>query len=79
MINSLEQNRIAQEELPNAAYTLINLGFNASYQNFELNFAVKNVFDKVYTDHLSRLKTLFDEVAIPNPGRDVVFNLKYRF
>lgn len=79
MINSLEQNRIAQEELPNAAYTLINLGFNASYQNFEFNFAVKNIFDKVYTDHLSRLKTLFDEVAIPNPGRDVVFNLNYRF
>lgn len=79
MINSLEQNRIAQEELPNEAYTLINLGFNASYKTFEFNFAVKNLFNKVYTDHLSRLKTLFDEVAIPNPGRDIVFNLKYKF
>lgn len=78
MINSLEQNRIAQEELPNDAYTLINLGFNASYKTFEFNFAVKNIFNKVYTDHLSRLKTLFDEVSIPNPGTDVVFNLKYK-
>ncbi len=79
MINSLEQNRIAQEELPNDAYTLINLGFNASYKGFDFNFAVKNILDKVYTDHLSRLKTLFDDVAIPNPGSDIVFNLKYNF
>jgi len=56
-----------------------SLIFNASYKTFEFNFAVKNLFNKVYTDHLSRLKTLFDEVAIPNPGRDIVFNLKYKF
>lgn len=79
MINSLEQNRIAQEELPNDAYTLLNLGFSAYYKTFQFNFAVKNIFDKVYTDHLSRLKTLFDDVAVPNPGRDIVFNLKYGF
>lgn len=79
MLNYLEQNRIAQEELPNDAYTLINLGFNASYKGFDFNFAVKNIFNKIYTDHLSRLKTLFDDVAIPNPGSDVVFNLKYSF
>lgn len=79
MLNYLEQNRIAQEELPNDAYTLINLGFNASYKRFDFNFAVKNIFNKIYTDHLSRLKTLFDDVAIPNPGSDVVFNLKYSF
>ena len=79
MLNSLEQNRIAQEELPNDAYTLLNLGFNASYKKLDFNFAVKNIFNTIYTDHLSRLKTLFDDVAIPNPGSDVVFNLKYNF
>ena len=79
MLNSLEQNRIAQEELPNEAYTLLNLGFNASYKKLDFHFAVKNIFNTIYTDHLSRLKTLFDDVAIPNPGSDVVFNLKYNF
>ena len=66
MLNSLEQNRIAQEELPNDAYTLINLGFNASYQGFNFDFAVKNIFNTIYTDHLSRLKTLFDDISIHN-------------
>jgi len=77
--NFLEQNRIAQEELPNAAYSLINLGFDASYKDLILNVAIKNLFDTQYTDHLSRLKTLFENVTIPNPGRDIVINATYKF
>ncbi|AXT18482.1 TonB-dependent receptor [Flavobacteriaceae bacterium AU392] len=79
VLNSLEQNRVTQEELPNDAYTLVNLGFSATYNSFQFNFTVKNLFDTVYTDHLSLLKTFIDGFVIPNPGRDIVMNLKYNF
>ncbi len=77
--NFLEQNRIADEELKNEAYHLIDVGLNASYKDFKFSFVVKNLFDQEYTDHLSRLKTTFEDFAVPNPGRDIVFNLKYNF
>jgi len=77
--NYLRQDRIAEEELPNDAYTLLNFGISASYKKVALNFTIKNIFDTVYTDHLSRLKTIFEDVAIPNQGRDIVFNLRYTF
>ena len=79
MQNFLSQNRIAQEELPNQAYTLIDLGIVASYNQLQFSVTAKNIFDTVYTDHLSRLKTIFDDVAVPNPGRDIVFNVRYTF
>lgn len=79
MENYLRQDRIADEELPNDAYTLINFGIGASYKKVSFNFTIKNIFDTVYTDHLSRLKTIFEDVAIPNQGRDIVFNLRYAF
>ena len=68
MQNFLSQNRIAQEELPNQAYTLIDLGIVASYNQLQFSITAKNIFDTVYTDHLSRLKTIFDDVAVPNQG-----------
>ena len=77
--NFLEQNRIAEEELKNEDYHLIDFGFNMSYKAYNFSFVVKNVFDQEYTDHLSRLKTTFEDFAVPNPGRDIVFNLKYNF
>ena len=77
--NFLEQNRVANQELKNGDYHLINLGFNASYDKFNFNFAIKNIFDISYTDHLSRLKDTFESFSVPNPGRDIVFNLKYNF
>jgi len=79
MQNYLRQDRIAQEELPNDAYTLLNFGIGFSYKEIAIDFTVKNIFDTVYTDHLSRLKTIFENVAIPNQGRDIVFNLRYTF
>ena len=78
-LNFLEQNRIADEEIANDDYHLINLGFDASYKAFDFSFTVKNIFDQEYTDHLSRLKTAFEDVVVSNPGRDIVFNLKYNF
>lgn len=77
--NFLEQNRIAEEELKNDDYHLIDFGFNLSYKAYNFSLVVKNVFDEAYTDHLSRLKTTFEDFAVPNPGRDIVFNLKYNF
>ena len=79
MQNFLAQNRIAQEELPNEAYTLIDLGIVASYNQLQFSITAKNIFDTVYTDHLSRLKTIFDDVAVPNQGRDIVLNVRYTF
>ena len=79
MQNFLEQNRIADQELPNEAYTLIDLGVAASYNKLQFSVTAKNIFDTVYTDHLSRLKTIFEDVAVPNQGRDIVFNLRYAF
>ena len=77
--NFLEQNRITEDELKNDDYHLIDMGFNVSYKAFDFSFVVKNLFDQEYTDHLSRLKTTFEDFAVPNPGRDIVFNLKYKF
>ena len=79
MLNYFDQNRVAQEELPNDGYSIFNLGFGASYKKLQFDFTVKNIFDKEYTDHLSLLKTFIDGFILPNPGRDFVFNLKYNF
>ncbi len=79
--NFIAQNRVANGELKNNDYHLVDLGLNASYKSFNFSASVKNVFDIVYTDHLSRLKTSFAEsnIVVPNPGRDIVFNLNYNF
>jgi len=77
--NFLEQNRIADEELKNDDYHLIDLGINASYKSFSFSLIAKNLFDQEYTDHLSTLKTAFEDFSVPNPGRDIVFNVKYNF
>jgi len=79
MVNFLDQNRVSQFELPNEAYTLFNLGLRFTYKRYDLNLGVKNIFNTVYVDHLSRLKTLFEDFALPNPGRDFTFALKARF
>ncbi len=79
MQNFLRQDRIAIEELPNDAYTLLNAGLSLSIKKVSLNVTLKNIFDTIYTDHLSRLKTIFDDFAVPNQGRDIVFNLRYTF
>ncbi|WP_394750179.1 TonB-dependent receptor [Spongiimicrobium salis] len=80
MQNYLDQNRVSEFELPNEAYTLINLGIQASYnKNIRFGFTVKNIFDTSYVDHLSRLKTIFEDAPVPNPGRDFTFNLRYNF
>lgn len=79
--NFLEQNRVADEELTNNDYHLVDAGFNTSYKKFNFSFTIRNIFDIEYTDHLSRLKTAFAEsnLVVPNPGRDIVFNVNYNF
>ncbi|WP_010177953.1 TonB-dependent receptor [Aquimarina agarilytica] len=77
--NFLEQNRIADNEFKNDDYHLVDIGLNASYKEFNFSLAVKNIVDQEYTDHLSRLKTTYEGFSVPNPGRDIVFNLKYNF
>ncbi len=74
-IYTLEQNRIADYELPTGAYNLVNAGvdfaFNIYEQKVLLNLSVNNIFNKTYYDHLSRYKT----ESIYNIGRNVCVKL----
>ncbi|MFN4233198.1 MAG: TonB-dependent receptor [Bacteroidia bacterium] len=71
----LEQNRVATYESASAAYQL----FHAS-ASFKINFknpiyirtGVKNIFNEVYIDHLSRLKN----IGLEHPGRNIFVSLK---
>ena len=79
VVNFLEQNRVGQFELENDDYILLNAGVSASFRQFQFSVTAKNIFDTSYVDHLSRLKTIFENNPIPNPGRDVTFNVRYNF
>ncbi len=73
---ALNQNRVAPDETATKGYTLLDLnaGFqcNVFKQRMELSFAITNLFDTKYIDHLSTLK----EVNRYNPGRNYVIKLR---
>jgi iron complex outermembrane receptor protein len=62
-----EQNRVEPNEAPSKGYALFDAGLGAEIplgaQRVHLDFAVENLLDKAYRDHLSRYK----EYAL-NPG-----------
>ena len=68
------QDKVAENESPSKAYGLFNLGMNISIDkipNFELTIGVKNVTNKSYISHLSRLKSY----EIPHEGRSYFIKL----
>jgi iron complex outermembrane receptor protein len=68
------QDKVAENESPSKAYGLFNLGMNISIDkipNFELTLGVKNVTNKSYISHLSRLKSY----EIPHEGRSYFIKL----
>ncbi|MBL6657687.1 MAG: TonB-dependent receptor [Flavobacteriales bacterium] len=68
------QEKVVENETPSKAYGLFNLGMNISIDklpNFELTIGVKNVTNKSYISHLSRLKSY----EIPHEGRSYFIKL----
>lgn len=73
----LEQANVSQFETTTDGYSLLNAGFGAKTKLFSkelsFNFSANNITDKVYINHLSRLKP----DGIPNMGRNFTLGLTY--
>jgi len=73
----LNQNNISQFETITDGYNLLSAGFGAKTKLFKkdlsINISANNITDKVYINHLSRLKS--DRIA--NMGRNFTFGLTY--
>ncbi|MGH7456730.1 MAG: TonB-dependent receptor, partial [bacterium] len=76
MVNA--QNRIEVFETKTNGYTLFDVGIGAEIplgpDKINFDFAVENLFDKAYRDHLSRYK----EYAL-NPGRTITLKASLPF
>ena len=74
-----EQDNTSTFETATGAYSLLNAGLGGSLNlggtELELSLSGKNLLDKVYTSHLSRLK--YD--GIPNMGRNITLGIKAVF
>ena len=75
----LEQNKVSLNETATPAYNLLHLrmGANLSLEklNIGMNLSFNNVLDETYISHLSVLKA----DLIPNPGRNIVLGLNFKF
>lgn len=72
------QNRPSSYETVSPSYQLLNasLKFTFNPKNpIQLNVGVKNIFNEMYIDHLSRLKN----IGMSQPGRNIYFMLRYNF
>jgi iron complex outermembrane receptor protein len=72
---SFAQNRVAANEQPSPAYTLLNAGIATELgikaQPLQLNISVDNLLNETYYDHLSRYKT----IGVYNMGRSLHLKL----
>ncbi len=77
--SAFEQDNTSTFETATGAYSLLNAGLGGSLNlggtELELSLSGKNLLDKVYTSHLSRLK--YD--GIPNMGRNITLGIKATF
>ena len=75
----MEQNRVSINETVTPGYNLLHLrmGANLSFEriNIGMNLGFNNLLDETYISHLSVLKT----DLIPNPGRNIVLGLNFKF
>jgi len=75
----LEQNKVSINETVTPGYNLLHLrmGGNLSFEkiNIGMNLGFNNLLDETYISHLSVLKT----DLIPNPGRNIVLGLNFKF
>ncbi len=79
MENTFKQDKISAFETKTNSYNLFNVALGGSVKlnklNFDINLNVNNLFDKVYMNHLSRLK----DSGIHNIGRNFITSVKINF
>lgn len=75
----LEQDKVSLNETVTPGYNLLHLrmGANLSFEkiNIGMNLGFNNILDETYIAHLSVLKA----DLIPNPGRNIVLGLNFKF
>ena len=77
-IYKFQQNSFAQYEEFTPSYNVINLQFGGELNSkLKYNFLIYNLFNEEYTPHISRLRGVAG--GVPNPGRSISVNLKYKF
>lgn len=76
---TFDQNNISSFETKTNDYTLVNLGVGGTVKlqkmKFDVSLNAKNLLDKTYVNHLSRLKS----DGIPNMGRNIVLGINFDF
>lgn len=76
--NVFEQDNVSSFETRTPGYSLVDLGFGGDVKlgkmKFTTNLSINNLFDKGYTNHLSRLKG----DGIPNPGRNFTIGIDFK-
>lgn len=70
----LNQNKTGEFEDETPGYTVLNLLSEIKHKNITFSFAIKNITDKSYHDHLSRIRHMNEQ-----QGRSLNLNLKYNF
>jgi iron complex outermembrane receptor protein len=67
-------------ETPTAGYGLMNLKLGFTYRKVFTSFAVDNLLNRYYYEHLSYYRDPFASgVKVPEPGRNLFLQLKYAF
>lgn len=72
----MPQRNTVTYETPTADFGVFNVGMDAVFgkdKNWKIQLAVRNLTNKQYIDHLSRLKPL----GLSNPGRNIMIKLIY--
>ena len=67
-------------EQPTPGYTVFNLRVGGKVKMLRLSFALDNVLDRQYTNHLSYQRDPFRSgVRVPEPGRSVYMNVSWAY
>ena len=68
------------QEEKTSGYGIMNIKLGGEYKNFKFIGGIKNVFDKLYYNHLSYLRNPFRSgVKVPEPGRTYYLTVSYVF
>ena len=75
---AFKQDNVVSYESNSDSYSILNVELLFEpLSDFSVIFGVKNMFNKEYTPHLSRIKEIAG--GVPEPGRSFNFSLKYDF
>lgn len=74
-VNLFEENTSTFDLLPPPnGFLMVNLGWNAQINRFNLNFQIRNMLNTAYRTYTDRLRYFADDM-----GRNFVLSLKYQF